>query len=95
MNATFILIIIKVPVDIIIVLKSVLDVTAVAVATAVWITTDHHQAALNVGVIQLTGFAMNEPRKRVVVTLYARQSRTERRPIVIQLYVKCNGDYEK
>jgi len=82
MNTTFILIVVEISVDIIIVLESVLDVTAVAVAAAVRITAHHHKASLDVGVIQLTSFAMYEPGKRVVITLYAWKRRAECRPVI-------------
>jgi len=78
MNTTFILIVVEIPVDIIIILESILNVAAVTVTAAVHIPAHYDKTSLHVGVVQLTSFAMYQPCERVVVSLYAWQRRAER-----------------
>jgi len=84
-DATFILVVVEVAVDVVVILQAVLDVTAAAAAAVSVrvlgaVTTRHHQTAVHVGVIQLTRLAVNQSCVRVVVASYPGQRRAERRP---------------
>ena len=82
MDATFVLVVVKISVDVVVVLEPVLDVATVGVAVdvLVGVATGHHEAAVYVGVVQLARLAVDKPAERVVVPPDARQCRAERRP---------------